>query len=66
MNLIPLVEAMYDATAELCYMVLPQHPAGTDDWSEDDLTALFTRDFMNTPNMIIGILIRRTAILTGC
>jgi nitrile hydratase len=35
---------VHDSTAELRYMVLPQRPAGTDDWSEDDLAALVTRD----------------------
>lgn len=35
---------VHDSTAELRYMVLPQRPAGTDDWSEDDLAALITRD----------------------
>ncbi len=35
---------VHDSTAELRYMVLPQRPAGTDDWTEDDLAALVTRD----------------------
>ncbi len=35
---------VHDSTAELRYMVLPQRPAGTDDWSEDDLATLVTRD----------------------
>jgi len=35
---------VHDSTAELRYMVLPQRPAGTDNWSEDDLAALITRD----------------------
>ncbi len=35
---------VHDSTAELRYMVLPQRPAGTDDWSEDELAALVTRD----------------------
>ena len=35
---------VHDSTAELRYMVLPQRPADTDDWSEDDLAALVTRD----------------------
>lgn len=30
--------------AELRTMVLPQRPAGTEDWSEEDLAALVTRD----------------------
>ncbi len=35
---------VHDSTAELRYMVLPQQPAGTEDWSEDRLRALVTRD----------------------
>ena len=35
---------VHDSTAELRYMVLPQRPDGTDNWSEEDLAALVTRD----------------------
>jgi nitrile hydratase len=35
---------VHDSTAELRYMVLPQRLAGTDDWSEERLAALVTRD----------------------
>lgn len=35
---------VHDSTAELRYMVLPQRPAGTDNWSEEKLGALVTRD----------------------
>ena len=35
---------VHDSTAELRYMVLPQRPAGTDDWSEEKRAALVTRD----------------------
>jgi nitrile hydratase len=35
---------VHDSTAELRYMVLPQRPAGTDDWPEERLAALVTRD----------------------
>ena len=35
---------VHDSTAELRYMVLPQRPADTDDWSEEALAALVTRD----------------------
>ena len=35
---------VHDSTAELRYMVLPQRPAGTGDWSEDELASLVTRD----------------------
>ena len=37
---------VWDSTAELRYLVLPEQPAGTQDWSEDDLAALVTRDAM--------------------
>ena len=35
---------VHDSTAELRYMVLPQRPPGTGDWSEEKLAALVTRD----------------------
>ncbi|GAB2938330.1 nitrile hydratase subunit alpha [Rhodococcus aerolatus] len=35
--------AVWDASAESRYMVLPQRPAGTDDLGEDELAALVTR-----------------------
>ena len=35
---------VHDSTAELRYMVLPQRPAGTDDWSEEQLAGIVTRD----------------------
>lgn len=35
---------VHDSTAELRYMVLPQRPAGTGDWTEEQLAALVTRD----------------------
>ncbi|MDH3441738.1 MAG: nitrile hydratase subunit alpha [Gammaproteobacteria bacterium] len=35
---------VHDSTAELRYMVLPQRPDGTEDWSEEDLAKLVTRD----------------------
>ncbi len=35
---------VHDSTAELRYMVLPQRPAGTDEWPEERLAALVTRD----------------------
>jgi len=37
---------VYDSNAEIRYMVLPERPAGTEDWSEEKLTALVTRDSM--------------------
>lgn len=35
-----------DSTANLRYLVVPERPAGTEGWTEDDLAALVTRDSM--------------------
>ncbi len=35
-----------DSTAEVRYLVLPERPAGTEGWSEEELAALVTRDAM--------------------
>jgi len=37
---------VWDSTAEIRYMVLPQRPKGTDGWSETRLADLVTRDSM--------------------
>jgi nitrile hydratase len=37
---------VWDSTAELRYLVLPERPAGSDGLSEDELAALVTRDAM--------------------
>ena len=37
---------VWDSTAEVRYLVLPQRPAGTDGLSEEELAALVTRDAM--------------------
>jgi len=37
---------VWDSTAELRYLVLPERPAGTEGLSEDALAALITRDAM--------------------
>lgn len=37
---------VWDSTAELRYMVLPERPAGTEHLSEEELAALVTRDSM--------------------
>jgi nitrile hydratase len=37
---------VWDSSAELRYMVLPLRPEGTEDWSEEQLAALVTRDAM--------------------
>jgi len=35
---------VWDSSAEIRYMVLPERPAGTDGWSEEQLAALVSRD----------------------
>lgn len=37
---------VWDSTSETRYLVIPQRPAGTEDWSEDELADLVTRDAM--------------------
>jgi nitrile hydratase len=37
---------VWDSTAELRYLVLPERPVGTDGLSEEALAALVTRDSM--------------------
>ena len=37
---------VWDSTAEVRYLVVPMRPAGTDDWSEEELSKLVTRDAM--------------------
>ncbi len=37
---------VWDSTAEVRYLVVPERPAGTDGWSEEDLAELVTRDSM--------------------
>ena len=37
---------IWDSTAETRFLVLPMRPAGTESWSEEQLTALVTRDSM--------------------
>ena len=37
---------VWDSTAELRYLVLPERPAGTAGWSEEQLAAIVTRDSM--------------------
>ena len=37
---------VWDSTAELRYLVLPQRPDGTDDWDEDALAQLVSRNSM--------------------
>ncbi len=37
---------VWDSSAELRYMVLPERPAGTEGWTEEELVAIVTRDCM--------------------
>jgi nitrile hydratase len=37
---------VWDSTSEVRFMVLPERPAGTDGWSEDELATLVTRNSM--------------------
>jgi nitrile hydratase len=37
---------VWDSSAEVRYLVLPQRPDGTDDWSEEQLAGIVTRDCM--------------------
>jgi len=37
---------VWDSTAELRYLVLPERPAGTEGWSEGQLAEIVTRDAM--------------------
>lgn len=37
---------VWDSTAELRYLVVPERPDGTQDWDEDQLAAVVTRDSM--------------------
>jgi nitrile hydratase subunit alpha len=37
---------VWDSTAEIRYLVVPMRPAGTQDWTEEQLAALVTRDSM--------------------
>jgi nitrile hydratase len=37
---------VHDSTADMRYLVLPARPAGTEEWNEDQLSAIVTRDCM--------------------
>jgi nitrile hydratase len=37
---------VWDSTAEVRYLVLPERPAGTENWTEEELATLVTRDAM--------------------
>ncbi len=43
----PVVEVhVFDSTADCRYLVIPCRPGGTENWSEDELLRLVTRDSM--------------------
>ena len=43
----PEVEVrVWDSTSETRYLVLPEQPSGTEDWAEEELAPLVTRDSM--------------------
>jgi nitrile hydratase len=45
---------IWDSSADLRYIVVPQRPAGTDDLSEDQLAALVTRESMIGTGLVSG------------
>ncbi|GAA6207021.1 nitrile hydratase subunit alpha [Cognatishimia sp. WU-CL00825] len=44
---------VWDSTAEMRYLVVPQRPAGTAGWSEADLANLVTRDSMIGTGLLV-------------
>ena len=50
---------VWDSTAEVRYLVLPERPPGTEGWSEAELAGLVTRDAM------IGVGQARTPLAAG-
>ncbi len=45
---------VWDSTAEVRYLVIPQRPKGTDGWSEDKLAELVTRNSMIGTGMALN------------
>ncbi len=45
---------VWDSTAEVRYLVIPQRPAGTDGWSEEKLAELVTRNSMIGTGMALN------------
>ena len=35
---------VHDSNADMRYVVVPMRPAGTENWSEDELARIITRD----------------------
>ncbi len=50
---------VWDSTSEMRYLVLPQRPEGTEDWSEEQLQQLVSR------NSMIGVELARVAGAAG-
>ena len=52
---------VWDSTAEVRYLVIPERPQGTDGWTEEQLAALVTRDSMigtgrpRTPSEVVRV-----------
>ena len=46
---------VWDSTAELRYLVMPQRPPGTEDMSEDELAALVSRNSMIGTDRDLGV-----------
>jgi nitrile hydratase len=45
---------VWDSTAEIRYLVIPERPAGTDGWSEEQLADIVTRDAMIGTKLVEG------------
>ena len=45
---------VWDSTAEMRYLVIPERPPGTEGWSEERLAALVTRDSMIGAGLALG------------
>ncbi|MEZ5865846.1 MAG: nitrile hydratase subunit alpha [Geminicoccaceae bacterium] len=45
---------VWDSTAEIRYLVIPERPGGTEGWSEERLAALVTRDSMIGTGLALG------------
>jgi nitrile hydratase subunit alpha len=52
---------VWDSTAEVRYLVIPTRPEGSDDWTEDALAGLVTRDSM----IGTGLAVRPDQVATG-
>ncbi len=46
---------VWDSTAELRYLVIPEHPQGTEDWSAKQLATIITRDSMIGTQRVLSL-----------